>query len=100
MQDQINYKYNTYYNLDNSPIFVEQNRLLFYFSSELLKDAFVKKLENLEVDKKIFETKYQCTIETLDFLLFRYYKRTEKRGFRITDKNGKNINEINLKLIF
>lgn len=100
MEDQLNYKYNTYYNIEASPIFVEKNQLLFYFSSELLKDAFVKKLENLEVDKKIFETKYNCVIESIDFLLFRYYKRVEKRGFKVTDQNGNNINEINLKLIF
>lgn len=94
------YKYGVYYDIDTSTIFYEYKDLKFYFSSELLKKAFLDKLKNLDIDKRIFEQKYYCRISDTLFLVFKYYKKVEKRGFRVEDNNNERINTTRVLLEF
>lgn len=93
------YKYGVYYNLDTSNIFYDYKDYRFYFSSELLKENFINKLFSLEVDKAIFEKRYYCKVNDPIFLIFKNYKKVEKRGFRV-EKENKKINNINVNIEF
>lgn len=73
-----------YNDIDDSNYFINVGKLKLYFSSEFNMNRFIKgyeiyiKEENLKI-----ENKYHTKIKANYYLLFAYYKKVEKRGFRI-----------------
>lgn len=76
-----------YNDINDSNYYVELDKLRIYFSSEFNKDRFLKgyseyvKEENLKI-----QNKYKININANYYLLFSYYRKIEKRGFRIVNR--------------
>lgn len=84
-----------YNDINDSKFFVDVGHARLYFSSEFNKTRFLKnyKLYIDEENKKLIK-KYHINILANYYLLFAFYKRIEKRGFRIENNTtGSSINE-------
>ena len=75
------------YKLKDSDYKYNYKGLSFYFSSKFYLDKFVNNVENY-VENEIlkFENRYKVQIGLEILLCIAYYKRIEKRGFRIVDE--------------
>lgn len=72
------------YNINKSEYYFRVNKLTFFFSSKFNKSRF----ENGFIDYVNDETnkikaKYKVNINLSDYLLLAYYKKIEKRGFKV-----------------
>lgn len=72
------------YNINKSEYYFRINKLTFFFSSKFNKSRF----ENGFIDYVNDETnkikaKYKVNINLTDYLLLAYYKKIEKRGFKV-----------------
>lgn len=71
-----------YHNLEESPYTVEYNDIIFYFSSPIYAQKFMKNVDNYikqEISKIV--SKYHVYSEKLNELMtISYYMKTEKRG--------------------
>ena len=72
------------YNINKSEYYFRVNKLTFFFSSKFNKSRF----ENGFIDYVNDETnkikaKYKVNINLNDYLLLAYYKKIEKRGFKV-----------------
>lgn len=72
------------YNINKSEYYFRVNKLTFFFSSKFNKSRF----ENGFIDYVNDETnkikaKYKVNINLTDYLLLAYYKKIEKRGFKV-----------------
>jgi hypothetical protein len=66
--------------------------LIFYFSSEFNKRRFINGYEEYIVDETHkLESKYHVKLDLEIELTIAFYKKIEKRGFRITNENGSTI---------
>lgn len=74
-------------NIQESNISFEYGSLIFYFSSEFYKNKFIQNFKNyvLEETLKICN-KYNINVTFDIMLMIAYYKKVEKRGFRIFNK--------------
>lgn len=75
-------------NLKESSYYIDLFGLRFFFSSEFYKEKFrknVKEYVNLEAMKIC--NRYKIPIVLNRYLAISYYKRLEKRGFRILEIN-------------
>lgn len=84
-----------YNDIDDSTFFVDIGKCRLYFSSEFNKNRFLKNY-NLYVQEEIkkLENKYHVKINANYYLLFSFYKKIEKRGFRVENNiTNKRINE-------
>lgn len=84
------------YDLNKSEISIMVNEMVFYFSSEFNKRRFERNF-NLFVEEEInkIKCKYKVNIDLYDYLLVVFYKKNEKRGFRVMVYSNNGI--INLK---
>lgn len=88
-----------YLDLKKTPIKTLNKGLIFYFSSEFYKKKFIENVnkyiheENLKLKNK-YKISNICDL----FLAVSYYKKVEKRGFRVYDSVNKK--EITAKTIF
>lgn len=82
-------------NLNESDIHCEIFDLKFYFSSQKYLEKFVFEVKNyVETEKRKIELKYNMKIELNRSLIIAYYKKIEKRGFRVYDTiENKEISE-------
>ena len=85
------------YNINKSEYYFRINKLTFFFSSKFNKSRF----ENGFIDYVNDETnklkaKYKVNINLSDYLMVAYYKKIEKRGFKILtyDTNEDSIGDI------
>ena len=84
-----------YYNLEESPFFVEIDDIKFYFSSENRKTKFLEKYKTIiENENSKVSVRYNNIVNFELLWLFYCYKRTENRGFYIEGK----VNEKWVKL--
>ena len=84
-----------YNDINDSTYYLDVGKARLYFSSEFNKTRFLKNysIYAQEECKKI-ENKYHVKINANYYLLFAFYKKIEKRGFRIENNiTGKRINE-------
>ena len=66
---------------------VELDKINIYFSSEFNKERFLNGYESFVKEENLkIQNKYKVNIIANYYLLFSYYKRIEKRGFRIINK--------------
>ena len=73
-----------YNNIDDSVFFIDVGKCRIYFSSEFNKSRFLNNYKNYIVEENAkLENKYHVKIVANYYLLFAFYKKIEKRGFRI-----------------
>lgn len=73
-----------YNNIDDSVFFIDVGKCRIYFSSEFNKSRFLKNYKNyIDEENAKLENKYHVKIVANYYLLFAFYKKIEKRGFRI-----------------
>lgn len=76
--------------LKDSNYIYKYKGLSFYFSSKFYLNKFVDNVENYVENETIkFEMKYKIGITLEILLMIAYYKKIEKRGFRIYDEENK-----------
>ena len=79
-----------YLNLKESNYCVIKYGLIFYFSSVVYRDKFQNNVSNyVENEKLKLKNRYSLSVIFDVFLAISYYKRIEKRGFRVTDNVNK-----------
>lgn len=83
------------YKLKDSEYKYSCKGLSFYFSSKFYLNKFVDNVENFVENELIkFESRYKVKISLELLLYITYYKKIEKRGFRIIDEeNNKELTE-------
>ena len=72
------------YNINKSEYYFKVNKLTFFFSSKFNKTRFENGFINYvnEETNKI-KAKYKVNINLTNYLLLTYYKKIEKRGFKV-----------------
>lgn len=72
------------YDINKSEYFLSVNQMIFYFSSEFNKVRFERNY-NLFIEEETnkLRAKYKVNIDLYDYLLIVFYKKIEKRGFRV-----------------
>lgn len=79
-----------YNNIEESPFKFEYDDLQFYFSSNYLKEKFIRQYINFIKDETIkLKVKFKNVIMCDEMILLLLYKKVEKRGFRVYYKNHK-----------
>lgn len=83
-----------YNDINDSNYCVEIDKIKLYFSSEFNKERFLKGYEEYVKEENLkIQNKYKINIIANYYLLFAFYKKIEKRGFRIINKvTGAEIN--------
>lgn len=84
-----------YNDIDTSTFFIDIGKCRLYFSSEFNMNRFLKNYSSYcdEETRKI-ENKYHVKISANYYLLFAFYKKIEKRGFRIENNvTNQRVNE-------
>ena len=82
------------YDLNNSNYYSEINDYIFYFSSAFNKSRFDRGYLHFATDEMAkMNAKYHVQVDLLDYLTIVFYKKIEKRGFKVLsyDKNGKMV---------
>ena len=78
------------YDLNDSNYISEINDYIFYFSSSFNKRRFDENYLHFAVEEMAkLKAKYHVSIDLLDYLTIVFYKRIEKRGFRVLSYNDK-----------
>lgn len=78
-----------YQNIEESPFFFQYENYKFYFSSQFYKRNFKNRIENyLKEESYKIRNRYKIMNDRFfdilkEVLLISYYKKIEKRGFRI-----------------
>ena len=89
------------YDINQSNYFSRIDKYLFYFSSIFNQRRFeanVKMFVQEETNKLI--AKYHVNIELSDYLLLVFYKKIEKRGFRVKIYTNNDIIDLKEDYIF
>lgn len=88
-----------YNDINDSTYYLDVGKARLYFSSEFNKTRFLNNyLIYTQEECKKLENKYHVKINANYYLLFAFYKKIEKRGFRI--ENNITNTKINENLTF
>lgn len=84
-----------YNDINDSTFYIDVGKARVYFSSEFNKQRFLKGyILYIKEETNKLEKKYHVKIGANYYLLFAYYKKIEKRGFRIENNiTGTRMNE-------
>lgn len=75
------------YDLKKSKYFYNLNGLIFYFSSLVYLKKFKSNIKQyIEIESIKIKNKYGININLEYYLSISYYKKLEKRGFRVFDE--------------
>ena len=78
--------------LKESKFIVKVYNMTFYFSSELYMKKFAQTVENYAITENLkFQGKYGVNVEFKKLFAISYYKKLEKRGFRIVEDETKTV---------
>ena len=84
-----------YLDLKESEYKLNYNGLIYYFSSELYMNKFKNNVKQFIVEETAkLRTKYKINIYFDTMLTIAYYKKIEKRGFRIVYKINEKETEL------
>ena len=79
-----------YLNLEDSDYKYRIGEYIFYFSSRMYRDKFIKQSEDYIKQEGIkFKLKYKLTLSDVKIFLFTLYGKIEKRGYRIAKVNSR-----------
>ena len=89
-----------YLDLKESEYKLNYNGLIYYFSSELYMNKFKKNVKQFIVEETAkLKTKYKINIYFDTMLTIAYYKKIEKRGFRIVYKINEKETELSEEVL-
>lgn len=90
------------YDLDNSEYISKVHDYVYYFSSEFNLNRFNDGLYDfIKTETNKLKAKYHVGIDISDYLSLVFYKRIEKRGFKVlTYDSYKNIIELSSDFIY
>ena len=72
------------YNINKSEYYFRINKLTFFFSSKFNKNRFESGfIDYVNDETNKLKAKYKVNINLSDYLMVAYYKKIEKRGFKI-----------------
>jgi len=82
-----------YNDISKSPFCYDVDDLVFYFSSEFNKRRFINGYEEYIVDETHkLESKYHVKLDLELALTVAFYKRIEKRGYKVITKDNLALN--------
>lgn len=88
-----------YYNIDESDYKVTTIYFDFYFSSEFYAHKFKMNYASyIENEQNKLKVKFGQNVHFVQILLLDYYKKVEKRGFRVYDNLKKDYIKSNYKI--
>lgn len=77
------------YDLNNSEYISKVHDYLYYFSSEFNLNRFNEGVYNfIKEETNKLKARYHVNIDISDYLTLVFYKRIEKRGFKVLTYNG------------
>lgn len=89
-----------YLNLKESDYKLNYNGLIYYFSSELYMNKFKNNVKQFIVEETAkLKTKYKINIYFDTMFTIAYYKKIEKRGFRIVYKINEKETELSEEVL-
>lgn len=89
-----------YLDLKESDYKLNYNGLIYYFSSELYMNKFKNNVKQFIVEETAkLKTKYKINIYFDTMLTISYYKKIEKRGFRIVCKINEKETELSEEVL-
>lgn len=92
-------KTKVYLDLNKTPYKILNKGLIFYFSSKFYEEKFKKELNKFVHEESLkIRNKYKVSNSFDLYLSISFYKKIEKRGFRVYDTVNKK--EITDKIIF
>lgn len=72
------------YNINRSEYYFKVNKLTFFFSSKFNKTRFENGfIDYVNEETNKIKAKYKVNINLTNYLLLTYYKKIEKRGFKV-----------------
>lgn len=72
------------YNINKSEYYFKVNKLTFFFSSKFNKTRFENGfIDYVNEETNKIKAKYKVNINLTNYLLLTYYKKIEKRGFKV-----------------
>ena len=72
------------YDINKSEYYFKVNKLTFFFSSKFNKTRFENGfIEYVQEETNKIKVKYKVDINLTNYLLLAYYKKIEKRGFKV-----------------
>lgn len=72
------------YDINKSEYYFKVNKLTFFFSSKFNKTRFENGfIEYVNEETNKIKAKYKVDINLTNYLLLSYYKKIEKRGFKV-----------------
>ena len=72
------------YDINKSEYYFKVNKLTFFFSSKFNKTRFENGfIEYVSEETNKIKAKYKVDINLTNYLLLTYYKKIEKRGFKV-----------------
>lgn len=84
------------YDISKSEYSYKYKDLIFFFSSQFNRNRFVLGYANyVSEETNKLRVKYHVNISLENFLLVAYYKKIEKRGFRVLTYKENDIIELN-----
>lgn len=84
------------YDISKSEYSYKYKDLIFFFSSQFNRNRFVLGFNNyVSEETNKLRVKYHVNISLENFLLVAYYKKIEKRGFRVLTYKENDIIELN-----
>lgn len=89
--------YGTYTNINESDIVAIYDEFKFYFTSNCVKNKFIENVDYfVELEELKITNKFNVDIDMKTYLAVCYYKKIQKKGFRIErigmDKKIENFN--------
>lgn len=89
------------YDINKSQCFIRVNDYALFFSSEFNKRRFENNFYLfIEEETNKLRAKYKVNIDMYDYLLIVFYKKIEKRGFRVLTYQNDDIIELKEDYIF
>lgn len=89
------------YDINESNYTLKINDYTFYFSSEFNKMRFERNFDYFVIEEiNKIRVKYKVNIDLYDYLLVVFYKKIEKRGFKVLTYKNNDIIELKEDYIF
>lgn len=88
------------YDIEKSKLKCEFNQFTFYFSSDLYFKKFINNVKDyIKDENRKLKIKFGFDIDGTDYFAISFYKRIEKRGFKVYDRANNRISpSINFKI--
>lgn len=89
------------YDISKSEYYSKVNDMIFYFSSEFNKRRFENNFYLfVEEETNKLKVKYKVNLDIYNYLVVVFYKKIEKRGFRVLTCHNNDIIELKEDYVF